>query len=92
MNNVNARINKHAPPKRNSSPSTQGKPVFINIASDESCVGYKTAPNTSTTNPIMAYAVLKKKNLFHHFKTPQQHLFNKKLTDQWYYHVHELIR
>lgn len=30
MNNVNARINKHAPPKRNSSPSTQGKPVFIN--------------------------------------------------------------
>lgn len=33
-----------------------------------------------------------KKNLFHHFKTPQQHLFNKKLTDQWYYHVHEPIR
>lgn len=51
MNNVNARINKHAPPKRNSSPSTQG---LINenwFASDESCVGYKTAPNTSTTNP-----------------------------------------
>lgn len=24
----------------------------------------------------------KKKNLFHHFKTPQQHLFNKKLADQ----------
>lgn len=35
---------------------------------------------------------VKKKNLFHHFKTPQQHLFNKKLTDQWYYHVHEPIR
>lgn len=27
-------------------------------------------------------SVKKKINLFHHFKTPQQHLFNKKLTDQ----------
>lgn len=35
-----------------------------------------------THNGLCSVKKKKKKNLFHHFKTPQQHLFNKKLTDQ----------